>query len=469
MFYKWRNNIDKWRKYWVYMPKKTFYDELNIIMLAARERPEGCSFEQLGRVLNLKLTRRTLQRRLAYLVEANLLHMTGSRKGTRYHAQAVAEPIQTYQSSIAADNDIKRYLQQSLSARKLVGYQREFLDQYRPNETAYLSDTVRKYLRQIGAPFSMQRPAGTYAREILNRLLIDLSWNSSRLEGNTYSLLETEQLLAANKTADGKTSFETQMILNHKNAIEFLVAAADEIAFNPYTIFNLHALLANNLLSSQAARGRLRTIPVAIHGSAFRPTDLPQLLTECFYQILEKATAIQDPYEQAFFVMVQLPYLQPFEDVNKRVSRLAANIPLIKHNLCPLSFIEVDNKTYVEGLLGIYELNRIELLRDLFIWAYERSALHYSKVRHVLGEPDLFILHYRSQIQETVSTVVKKAMDKKTAIAFIQQQAALHVPDSERAHYIAVVETELLSLHIGNIACHRLLPAEFELWQAHWN
>jgi hypothetical protein len=105
------------------------------------------------------------------------------------------------------------------------------------------------------------------------------------------------------------------------------------------------------------------------------------------------ATAINDPFEQAFFVMVQLPYLQPFDDVNKRVSRLAANIPLIKCNLAPPSFTDVPRQTYTEAVLGVYDLNTIDLLKDVFMWAYERSAARYAAVRQSLGEPDPFRLN----------------------------------------------------------------------------
>jgi Fic family protein len=118
------------------------------------------------------------------------------------------------------------------------------------------------------------------------------------------------------------------MILSRKDAIEFLVGAADEIGFNRYTILNLHALLADNVLADPAAAGWLRCIAVGIERSVFHPLEVPQLVEESFDQILATAAAITDPFEQAFFVMVHLPYLQPFDDVNKRVSRLAANISL---------------------------------------------------------------------------------------------------------------------------------------------
>jgi Fic family protein len=193
----------------------------------------------------------------------------------------------------------------------------------------------------MGQPPDDERPAGIYARTIYNRLLIDLSWNSSRLEGNTYSLLETERLLEHGEAAEGKDAQETQMIVNHKAAIELLVDQASEIGFNRYTILNLHALLADNLLADPQAGGRLRHIPVSIGGTVYSPLEAPQPIDECFQDILDKAAAIDDAFEQSFFVLLHLAYLQPFENVNKRVSRLAANIPLIRRNLCPLSFVDV--------------------------------------------------------------------------------------------------------------------------------
>jgi hypothetical protein len=454
----------------VYMPQITQSQQLNAILNVITRCPEGLALEGIDQLLDIKLPKRTLQRRLAYLVETNQLQMIGTRKGARYVliARRVEVPAAGYESSAAEIGELKRYLQQPLSQRKTVNYQREFLDRYEPNKTAYLSNVVRKHLWEIGTPFQLIRPAGTYAKKILNNLLIELSWNSSRLEGNTYSLLETERLLAAGKMAESRSYVETQMILNHKNAIEFLVNSADEIAFNSYTIFNLHAFLADNLLSNPKSCGRIRDIAVGIHGTAYRPLDVPQLLEECFQQILTKAEVIQDPFEQAFFVMVQLPYLQPFEDVNKRVSRLAANIPFIKQNLCPLSFVDVDNHVYVESILGVYELNRIELLRDLFVSAYEKSASRFSTMRHTIGEPDIFRLKYRLPIGEVVSTVVKKAMNKKIAITFIQQNASV-IAQPDRARFVEVAETELLALHLGNIARYQLRPAEFEQWQKKWN
>ncbi|OFZ86623.1 MAG: cell filamentation protein Fic, partial [Betaproteobacteria bacterium RIFCSPLOWO2_02_FULL_62_79] len=363
---------------------------------------------------------------------------------------------------------IKQAVREPIQNRRPVGYNRAFLDAYRPNDTFYLAQEIRQRLLDLGCSPGAERPAGTYARQIFSRLLIDLSWNSSRLEGNTYSLLETERLLELGETTEGKDAQEAQMILNHKAAIELLVEQAAEVSFNRYTILNLHALLSDNLLTDPQACGRLRAIPVGIDGTVYYPLEVPQLIDECFRQILDTASAIQDPFEQAFFAMVHLPYLQPFEDVNKRVSRLAANLPFIRQNLCPLSFVDVPERAYVDGILGVYELNRIELLRDVFVWAYERSCARYSAVRRSLGDPDPFRLRYRTLVAHIVAEVVRGGMNKKNAAAFIKRRAAEDVSQEDRARFIEVVETEVMGLHEGNIARYRLRPSEYQTWRATW-
>src|SRR5690606_6106192 len=118
------------------------------------------------------------------------------------------------------------------------------------------------------------------------------------------------------------------------------------------------------------------------------PAAMPQLIEDCFIALLAKAAAIPDPFEQAFFLMVQLPYLQPFEDVNTRVSRIGANLPLIKHKPCPLSFSDVPQRAYVGGTLGVYELNQIDLLRDVSVWPYGRSCQRYLAISQTLVAPD---------------------------------------------------------------------------------
>lgn len=463
------------------MAKPIPEQELRAIEQAVRPYPGGASIEQIEEALTVAMPRRTLQHRLRHLVSENRLVMTGQRRWARYsikpaeeeeaakgeaagRASAAAQGIALSKEAAA----IEEYVRQPLTARKPVGYDRAFLDSDRPNESFYLTAKEREYLHRTGTPQIPEQPAGTYAKHILNRLLIDLSWNSSRLEGNTYSLLDTRNLIDFGEEAEGKERVEAQMILNHKDAIEFLVNEADEIGFNRYTILNLHGLLANNLLPDPDAPGRLRHIGVGIEGSAYHPLEAPQVIEECFDQILATAAAITDPFEQGFFVMVQLPYLQPFDDVNKRVSRLAANIPLIKGNLAPLSFTDVPRETYTAAMLGIYELGKVDLLKDIFIWGYERSASRYAAVRQSLGEPDPFRLRHRAALREVVAEVVRARMDKKQAAAHVARWTDENIREAERARFKEIAETELLSLHEGNFARYQIRPSEFRPWQEAW-
>jgi hypothetical protein len=195
---------------------------------------------------------------------------------------------------------------------------------------------------------------------------------------------------------------------------------------------------------------------------------VPQQIAECFEQILATAAAIRDPFEQAFFVMVQLPYLQPFDDVNKRVSRLAANIPMIRQNLAPLSFVDVPKDLYTQAMLGVYELNRIELLKDVFMWAYQRSAHRYAAVRQTLGEPDPFRLRHRLALKAVVADVIKTRMNKKTAAKHIAGWAGKNIAQPERERFIEAAETELLALHEGNFARYQVRPSEFQAWHKVW-
>jgi len=448
--------------------------ELEHILAVIARFPDGLGLEEIESALNAPPPRRTLQRRLALLVGEKRLRMAGHRRGARYFSGHGDEKATSPNASgdvgipLSAEGMlVAKAVTRPLSARQPAGYNRAFLDDYRPNVSRYLSESVCAELRDAGQAATGEMPAGTYARQILGRLLIDLSWNSSRLEGNTYSLLETERLLSVGEVASGKDALEAQMILNHKRAIEFLVEPAAEIGCNRFTVFNLHALLADNLLADPTAGGRLRIIAVGVGGTVFHPLEGPQRIAECFQQVLDTAAAIAEPFEQAFFLMVHLPYLQPFEDVNKRVSRLAANIPLIRHNLCPLSFVDVDQQTYIHAVLGVYELNRVELLRDVFVWAYKRSSARYSAVRQSLGEPDPFRLRYRQALAESVAQVVRAGMSREQAIAYIQAQADT-VDKPDRSRFVEIVETEVMSLHEGNIARYRLRPSEYTAWRERW-
>ena len=464
------------------MPKRLGEEDLASVVDIVRQSTGGARRSDIAKALKT-VPQRTLQYWLKSLVEDGRLTQEGKGPAARYLLPAVIEEQkETPAPQARAEQEkpevvvplstesekICEYLQQPSGARKAVGYNRLFLDGYRPNTSFYLSPKERAQLAELGRTKAGVEAAGTYAKQILNRLLIDLSWNSSRLEGNTYSLLDTRRLIEFGEQAQGRNRLETQMILNHKDAIAFLVSAAEEIGFNRYTVLNLHAILAQNLLLDEEAAGRLRRIAVGIEKSAFHPLEVPQLIEECFNQVLATANAIQDPFEQSFFAMVHLPYLQPFDDVNKRVSRLAANIPFIKGNLSPLSFTGVPRSSYTDAMLGVYELNRVDLLKDVFIWAYERSADRYAAVRQSLGDPDPFRQRHREALRQLVGDVVRGKMKMKAAAAYIAEWVKDNVTADERETFRGIAETDLLSLHEGNFARLQVRPSEFAAWQAAW-
>jgi len=461
---------------------------MDAVEAAVAAFPGGAPFQDIAQVLASPLNARTLQRRLAKLVKDGRVEKKGKGTRTRYHLTFAAgeiDPAAAVQNAhpvYAEDTEQKLTLTLRPSTagleifnevsrprqdRKPVGYVRGFLDAYRPDETFYLPAEVRRELAAIGRVTDKVEPAGTYARHVLNRLLIELSFHSSRLEGNRYSLLETKQLIEAGRTATGKAAAETQMILNHKEAIESLVGAAETIGINKLTVQSLHAILSDNLLPDPADSGRLRMRGVEIGGSVYLPLAVPQLIEELFIQVLNTASRINDPFEQAFFLLVHLPYLQPFQDVNKRVSRLSANIPLIRKNLKPLSFVDVPKSDYAAGLLGVYELNRIELMRDVFVWAYKRSAEHYAVIRDSLGSPDEFKLRYRPQIKSAVAFVIQNGVPAKDVHARIGGWAAENeVAEADRERFVAIIESEILGLQEWNVARYPVTPSQYKAWLA---
>jgi hypothetical protein len=472
------------------MPKRIDATEFSAVEAALREKP-GIGIAALEKALGPQApSRRTLLRRLGTLIRQGRAIAEGSGparvyrptlqmsatmrlgiRGTAAPALSAAARMGIAVRGSATPilplsepaDDLLTQVHRPIQRRRPAGYEEDFLRQYRPNRSFYLPEATRHRLHDLGRPPVTERPAGTYARDLLDRLLIDLSWASSRLEGNTYSRLDTRLLIQFGQVAEGKDAAETQMVLNHKRTIEFLVGEAADLDFNVHTILNLHAILADNLLEDQQAGGQLRRRQVAIEGSVFVPLGVPQRIEDCFRILLDAAAAIRDPFEQAFFVMVQLPYLQPFEDVNKRVSRLAANIPLIKRDLCPLSFVDVPEDLYVAGNLSIYELNRIELLRDLFVWAYERSCQQYSAIKRSLAQPDPFRLLHGAALRETVQGMVRGRCPATPAE--VTRRAPALPGEAELDRFVEMVLTDLAGLHEGNIARYGLRPSELKAWQ----
>lgn len=464
------------------VPKKTAELE-NVILGLLIGEPE-VSIRSIAAAAGLSkdndTVRKAIRRALVALEEKKLIIPKGSSRSRVYvlSEEKRIEENETVETGIEGHGSFKgielsadsrsllEYVSQDIKEREPVGYNQDFLRSYQPNETFYLAAEKRQELLATGRVEAIERPAGTYARNILNRLLIDLSWNSSRLEGNTYSLLETKRLIELGEAAVGKDATEAQMILNHKAAIEYIVESADESSIPSQGIRSIHALLSENLLGDPAAPGRLRSLIVGIAGSTYLPVENPQILRECFDLFVEKLNAIEDPFEQSIFSIIHLSYMQAFEDVNKRTARLAANIPLIKANLKPLSFTDVDQAAYVSALLGVYEKNDVSLIRDLYLWAYNRSSQRYTAVQQSLGEPNLLKLKFREPIQEIVRSIIHEKVAGQQVVQKIRDVIeAQNIPDEDRDALLNLIETEIISLHDGNVARYRVRPSEFQEWK----
>jgi len=407
----------------------------------------GVGREDIRRHVAHDISDTTVWRALKRLIDDNLLAVTGKARATRY--------------SLAGAGVVRAYLKTPYNRRSPVGYSKEFFDRYVPGKTFYLAQADRLRLRDAGAWAGEPLPAGTYARRILERLLVDLAWASSRMEGNTYSILETERLIRLGEEAAGKDRKEAVMILNHKEAIQYVVDNIGELTIGRADILNIHALLADGLLIDPAMGGRLRRMPVNISASSYRPLEDPYQIEEEFAVLIEKVAAIEDPFEQSFFLLVHIPYLQAFEDINKRTSRIASNIPLLKADLAPMSFLTMDDRDYIDGLIGVYELNNVALLRDAYIDAYVASAQNYKALRAEVDAPNKAALVYREFVREAVRRAVldwkEFRPDDVMAMA-----AEAGIPQADRKPVVNYARREFDSLHEGNVIRYRLRPTDLE-------
>lgn len=444
--------------------------ELIRIMEILRESPQAINRDAIGDAYrarySVELPQRTLQRRLERLVIEGKVRPEGESRSTTYRQSeiGIVPPVEGSAPKLSAQGvRLRDLIKRPIGDREPVGYDIEWLRSYRPGATWYLSKADRAQLREIGRTPEDDRPGGTFARDIIGRLLIDLSWASSRLEGNTYTRLDTQNLLEFGQVAEGKDATETQMILNHKAAIEYIVDVAQEETIRPANILALHALLSGNLLDSASEEGRLRERPVDIGGSSYIPTAIPQTIAEAFQRIIDNLNAIQDPFEQALFAMAHLAYLQPFVDVNKRTSRLVANLCLIRANMCPMSFVGADEEWYLLGTLAVYEHKRTELLRDFFLPAYAQSAARYRVVKGSVPTPDPLRLKYRDQLRDVVSATVSGGHAPSSKLVRDLSER-LEIKEGDRERFAELALELLLNLNVGSAARYGLRPSEFQGW-----
>lgn len=466
------------------MPRSAQYvidQELVRIERLIADHPDGLRIrdlaEQYARAYPDR-TKRTLNRRLDELIRRERIIARGESVGRVYlpkvqEARPAGDqvPVEAPRQESEPDSvpvssageEVRTLVRRPMMYREPVGYDRGFLEAYEPGTTWYLHEDTRRQLHEMGVTPDPQRPAGTFARDVFDRLLIDLAWASSRLEGNTYTRLDTQNLLQYGQRAEGKDAENAQMILNHKNAIEFIVESAEIVGFDRRTLTTLHSALSENLLGDPSDEGSLRQRPVQITGTRYVPIAIPQVIEDTLDLLLQKAAAIPDPFEQAFFGMVHIPYLQPFSDVNKRTSRLAANIPLIRANLCPLSFVDVPERAYVEGTLGVYELTRVELLRDVFVWAYARSCAQYKVVRDSLVQPDPMRLKYRNELAAVVREIVLEMQPPREDLVRAHAEAQ-DIPADDLDGFSERAIALLNALNEGSASRYSLRQSDFRAW-----
>ncbi len=417
----------------------------------------------------LQVSRPTLNRDLRDLLAAGFLKKQGDGRSTRYLATEAAEAAlrslppgsQTPVRSVALQwsataQPLVEALGAPLGTRTPVGYDSGFVNSYIPNQSSLLPPQLATDLYHAGRSPD-QHPAGTYAREVLEQLLIDLSWSSSRLEGNNKSLLDTKELFELGQQA-GPLDDDTLMLLNHKSAIEFMVDAVPTEGITVAVIVDLQAKLMRDLLRDSRDIGSIRRRVVNIDGSVYSPSNIPTLLEETLNAMVGKVRNIRNPVEAAFFLWVNLAYLQPFADGNKRTSRLCANMPLMLYNCAPLSFLDVERSDYATAMLGVYEQRNVAAAVDLFEFIYRRSMQKYSVLRAALSAPNPIRTKYRQALNELMQFVVFHGRTLEAAFADVYVDAF----DISALRHIANTELDQLEQH--NCARYNLARGMTQRW-----
>jgi hypothetical protein len=436
-------------------PTGTLATRRRQILEALQGRPDGVTRPELQALASLhELDEQAVRRLLTQLVEQGVARVTGQTKARRYfpgQAAAAAGP------PLSPEGQACRGLLAQLPAqRPPAGYQPGFLASYRPNETCYLPQADRRRLAAL---------AGSRTRPPRRHLLVELAWDSVRLEGGRWSKAETRLLFERGEAPAGKPLHETQVMLNLHAAIEFMAESAREVAVDPTTLLNLSALLTENLLADPGDEGRLRSRELAVPGTAYRPAGSAQLIADEFKLLLRSAAEITDPIEQSFFLLVHLSYLHPFSAGNLACAQLAANIPFFRGNTPPLCFLGVATDLFTEALRAVWELNQVALLRDLYELSYERSCQMAAAAQPPLDLPDPFRLRYRTELKAVVRAAVLAGETLAEAERRSRGFAQARLPREDRERFRAAVETELASLHDGNFARYQLRPSEFAAWK----
>jgi len=309
----------------------------------------------------------TVKRSLSAMVKERAITVSGAGPATSYTISPLGR--------LFADIDTKQYV--AIEPDKRWGLAQYNFELIPAIENTLLSKGELKILEEATAEYHKrtQRLSPAIQKKELERLVVELSWKSSKIEGNTYTLLDTEKLILEGKKASGHPKSEAMMILNHKDAFMFVRQHANE--FQTLTRDNLekiHKIIVKDL----DVESGLRSKPVGILGSKYQPLDNVYQIGEAVDDLSDAVSRMRTPYEKALVALLGISYIQPFEDGNKRTSRLMANAILLAHNRAPLSYRSVDEEEYRTALLTFYELNSLVAFKQIFVSQYDFAARNYT-------------------------------------------------------------------------------------------
>lgn len=414
--------------------------------------------------LGSQFKERSVRRWLDLLIKEGIVKKLGQKRSTKYYVVGRSTDVVEKVSSCFSSASLQsiELIHRPLFERFPTTYKEDWLDNYRPNKDYYLAADLRQKLFTSGTRVQKEDPAGTYAHQIFNRLIIDLSYNSSRLEGNTYSLLDTERLLLHGDAIAGKLDQEKIMILNHKEAIRYLVDNAPRLEINRNTICTLHYLLSDGLIDPAEA-GKIRRHGVRIGGSTYVPFEDSRRLEQQLEKITSKAAQIVDPFETSLFLLVHLSYLQAFIDVNKRTARLSANIPMIKNNLVPLAFNDVLVDDYLSAIIAIYELQDVRPLIDLYVFSYLRTSAAYDSTIKAMGFDEVRV-RYRSERKNVIREIILHKLTKDSLRNYLIKEANRLIPKVKQNEFIEDVIEDLQQIDISRLAGLGITPDQLATW-----
>ena len=342
--------------------------ETQELILNYLKKNTNLSSKEIFEGLSSTVSYSTVKRCLSKLLSENYITRQGNAKNSRY---AISSRFNLFYPI-----NLSEYFSQEIDEREiLTGYNFSLFTEILHNVSLF-TDEELTLLNNLQNKFSeniAQLSDFEYKKD-MERLAIDLSWKSSQIEGNTYSLLETERLLKDKQTAAGKTKDEAIMLLNHKDAIDFVVANPDYfLSLNIAKMEELHSILIKEL----GVDRNIRTRRVGITGTNYRPLDNEFQIREALQQTCDLINNRENIFEKALFALVLLSYIQAFSDGNKRVARIMADALLIAHKHCPVSFRTVDAVDYKKVMLLFYEQNNISSFKQIFINQFKFAVENY--------------------------------------------------------------------------------------------